>query len=267
MASVVIEKCVGRFDVLKDYFSGIHVEDLPKFPPSYFENLAKDQHKPLMYLFMQQLRSEIQPLEVHRPIDISCKWCNLGTPFLCIDLHGGKVASCMYEPSLSRVSTPDCNVILRHRLTTFLRSISSKPVDLALLDLSFNDLLDADMPFIVDIISVVVAACRGCRVAVSLNHNGLYYPDNTIRLLLRLPEVCFLDVQFNAFASNGRRDFFSELQSVELEHVSKKLIFIPKNWLPKEVESEPAKRLFPAEVNAGQALTTHQSYYSIFVEQ
>ena len=76
--TAIEEKCVDRFVDLKDYFNGIHVEDLPKFPPQYFENLAKDRHKALMYLFLQSIRSEMR--QVQRPVDISCEWCGFSKP-------------------------------------------------------------------------------------------------------------------------------------------------------------------------------------------
>jgi hypothetical protein len=51
------ELCTGKFEVLKQYFTGIDKSDMSSFEEGYFEDIVPAQHKALMHLFFKKNHS------------------------------------------------------------------------------------------------------------------------------------------------------------------------------------------------------------------
>jgi len=95
------------------------------------------------------------------------------------------------------------------------------------LDLASSNLLDDDLPFIVEAVTILHKCEKVILTANRFHGNRDKEADECLRKLLALDHVRFVDIKRSPMASNDRRGLFENLTEEEY----KKLIFIPRQWV------------------------------------
>lgn len=102
-----------------------------------------------------------------------------------------------------------------------LERIDKDLASITILDLSFNDLRDADLPFIVNLVRKL-ANCE----TVDLTHCWFKFPLKDLLDLVAIEHVRFVDLSFNEFEESVTMDTF--LAGKISQEAYKKLIFLSK---------------------------------------
>lgn len=116
-----------------------------------------------------------------------------------------------------------------------------------------NGLADDDFERVLALVRQL-PACRvvDLRTNNFVGANASFYAN--VREMLHLPQVAFVDVTLNPFASSAHIDFFTSLT----ENEASKLVFVPKAWL----DSLSWRCHFPPRLCAIVA-RAHARYYGI----
>ena len=126
------------------------------------------------------------------------------------------------------------------------------------INLSYNELQDADLVFVEDIINDALSACPHANLLVNLSRNFFQYPDKLIKALLKRDRIVFVSLVWTPFSRLDRRTFFQTLDESERAMAAEKLVFIPVPWL--EVPPDKFAKLIPPELNFERWVATQLVY-------
>ena len=257
-----------RWQDLATYFQGIQVSDLHHFEEDYFESLAAPNHKPLMHLFLKTAvpsvprppaaataaAAEEPDSEKHDSIRIHIFQSQTGDNFLVVNC-AQRVCSALFVPEDARViSVDNCSPYIIAQLKKH-SAFRGRLV----INLSCNELQDADLVFVEDIINDALSACPHANLLVNLSRNFFQYPDKLIKALLKRDRIVFVSLVWTPFSRLDRRTFFQTLDESERRATAaEKLVFIPVPWL--EVPPDKFAKLIPPELNFERCVATQLVY-------
>jgi hypothetical protein len=225
MADVAISALcdTGPYRVLEDKFPEITLGDIAatKLSEDAFVDLVEDKKdRMLMRMFF---REKVKPLLQADPFQRAEG--KFADPTL-LDLSRSKVISkrfARFTHLTDEIPTAELAARFKGKDLAYVQRI----------DLSSNDLLDEDMPIIVDFIKSALPNCAN----VDLSNNRFHGYDPTLQAalykslteLLRQEKIQFVDICGNALASVDGAPFFKRLS--ESPKLFSKLIWIPMLWV------------------------------------
>ena len=240
--------CKQRFKVLQKYFDNINMEDLSSFEDGFFESQADKEDRALVHLFV---------VTVLKPLITG----NLSSSRPKIKV--------LVEDGENTILVINCRKIIRSTFSTAVGGIRVQNLNLfdldrkllsfkgdVLMDFSKNDLVDADIPYIIEIgrgISTQNPHSTS-RIVFNLSHNHFMCNENTLLQLLHLPCTKRVDITFNGTEFYCNRDFFQQLEYEDRSLVGKKLVFIPE-FLPEW------RKHIPKQLNAKYTEEIHESHW------
>ena len=268
MDTSVASLCKGRFIRLQCYFEDIVVKDLPMFEEEFFERHADKTDRALMHLFVVTLLQPLLKDNIPPPSMGKISWneivvdevADMPITMLVVNCQERLLSSFVNTTVTGRIGVQTLPLVLFSsvpRLVKFKKDI--------VINLSDNDLLDVDLPYIVEIgakISSENPDYSVQKIIFNLSHNRLFYADDAILSLLRQPCTKRVDITFNALASISRRDFFQSLNPVDKEHVETKLVFIPEQSMGSpEAPSRGWHQLIPPGLDVNRVVATHTTHW------
>jgi hypothetical protein len=198
--SAVQDLCVGKFQSLRDYFTGLTLRDLDSFEDGDVLATVNQSHRLLAKLFLREAR---QRVEAEGVVWNSAKHV--------LDAHSKVCSSAMSD------SWAPANRIPILHLPSIVPCIVGDCKDVQVLDLSGNELLTDDLPHIVKLVELFPNLKQ-----LDLSFNRMMFSGDIaafkpLKALLGKPIV--VHVLQNYFASLEGKEIFESLSDGELQNL------------------------------------------------
>jgi hypothetical protein len=244
--------CTGRFYALAPYFQNLIISDLYDSTESEIIECVPDEKRLLAHAFYKEKLQKLLAVEFSPRKNITVTKQEDGSVLIDGGLTFGPKNVCS-----SRYKLPTC-----YHVTDIEKLFPDECKTLSWLQISNCNLHDEDLDGVADLVSKNMPNCR----VVNLSWNRLHgiapalknILDNSIARILKLPNIEFLDMTYNPFASIDRTDFLDDPSVCD----DQKLIWIPQDFLESKNGNDPSWYGIITDTNRRKViLETHRKYY------
>jgi hypothetical protein len=241
MNHLVSTFCIGKYAPLAKYFTGITILDLTKLNDPEIISSFPYEHNLLIRLFLKE--KSIEKILLWSPNasfnynededeeDDVDNYLNKYPPYEVISkIEGSNIINLCNKVDTSLYSSISPGKINIKCIQQVFEKIDNKNIDY--IDLSWNDLYDHDLDYIVNAIKEFKLDINGINLSCNnFSGSNKNTRDKTYENLYYLLEHCeYVDLSMTPFASIDRLDFFKSLQKDSPSFLLT-LIWIPEKWL------------------------------------